>query len=115
MDFSPMLAPLGVTARNLWESIHADYDLSASENLLLLEICRTVDRLDALNADIQEHGMLSGGKLRPAAREARQLGIVFARLMGALSLPDLDTEEDAPPKYVRTGTRGPYKLVSGNG
>ncbi|MFE9864894.1 hypothetical protein ACFYPZ_19525 [Streptomyces sp. NPDC005506] len=113
MDFSAYVSVLGVHARTLWDTVSADYELTPHEQRLLLEICRCSDTLDALDADIRANGVMRANKVSPAVVEARQARIAFARLVAALSLPDLDEDDDAPPKYQRLGTRGPYKLVSG--
>ncbi|MFB7666860.1 hypothetical protein ACFC1R_23415 [Kitasatospora sp. NPDC056138] len=113
MDFSEQLSSLSVTALDLWKSVNADYELTPQERRLLLEICRTSDTLDALDADVQRNGVMRANKVNPAVVELRQTRIAFARLNAALALPDLEEDDDAPPKYQRLGTRGPYKLVKG--
>ncbi|MEU4582323.1 hypothetical protein AB0F92_09580 [Kitasatospora aureofaciens] len=113
MDFEQHLSSLSATARALWDSVDSDYELTSQEQRLLLEICRTSDTLDALDADVQRNGVMRANKVNPAVVELRQTRIAFARLNAALALPDLEEDEDAPPKYQRLGTRGPYKLVKG--
>ncbi|QDO20057.1 terminase [Streptomyces sp. S1A1-8] len=112
MDFADEIAALGNSGRGIWDSVTADYDLSHFELRQLLEIARCADTLDALDADVRENGVMRDNKPNPATVEARQTRIVFARLCAALALPDLDEDEDAPPRYQRLGTRGPYRLVS---
>jgi hypothetical protein len=102
---------LAPSAREIWQRVTADYELSPHELRLLLEVCRCANTLDFLAADIAERGVMLDRKVNPAVVESRQLSIAFARLVSALALPDLDA--DAAPKYVRTGTRGPYKLIGG--
>ncbi|MFJ9771953.1 hypothetical protein ACIRVF_12000 [Kitasatospora sp. NPDC101157] len=113
MNYEHHLASLSTTARTLWDSVNSDYDLTPQEQRLLLEICRTSDTLDALDADVQRNGVMRANKVNPAVVELRQTRIAFARLNAALALPDLEEDDDAPPKYQRLGTRGPYKLVKG--
>lgn len=111
MDFSKEVATLGDSGRGIWEAVTADYELSPFELRQLLEVARCADTLDALDADIRANGVMRDNKPNPAAVEARQMRIAFARLCAALALPDV--EDDGIPRYQRLGTRGPYALVGG--
>ncbi|MFI1090938.1 hypothetical protein [Streptomyces sp. NPDC020917] len=110
-SYDEQVSRLGESARGIWQRVTEDYELAPHELRLLLEVCRCADTLDALAADIEERGVMLERKVNPAVVESRQMSIAFARLVSALALPELD--EDAAPKYVRTGTRGPYRLIGG--
>jgi hypothetical protein len=112
-EYAEAVATLGDSGRVMWETVNADYELNAFEKRQLLEVARCADTLDALDADIREHGVMRDNKPNPAVVEARQMRIAFARLCAALALPDV--EDDGVPRYQRLGTRGPYALVSGGG
>lgn len=103
-------APRGLKAagRSLWKSIQDVYEMQQHEEQLLLEACRTADRLDAL-ADAAEDAPLTvtnskGDEVaQPLLVESRQQSIVYARLIAALRLPD---EQDERPQH--RGVRGAY-------
>lgn len=96
--------------RRLWRAAVADYDLDQHELLLLVQACRTADVLDRLAAEsdgapltVTNH---KGDEVaNPLLTEARQQGIVLARLLAALRLPA--GEESGRPQR-RTGVRGVY-------
>lgn len=93
----PPPPPTGLLERGaaFWSSTVADFDLSAGEVSLLLEACRTMDNLDALDAAIRERGaFLVGSQGQPVINsgltEARGQRAVLHRLLSALNLPDDD-------------------------
>ena len=88
--------------RRFWRRVLVDDDLelTSSELLLLEEVCRTLDRLDALNAAVVREGVTvegSAGQRRahPALIELRQGQITLGRLLSQLALPD-ETGEALP-------------------
>lgn len=94
-ETAPLLTPADLKARGsaYWRKIADDYELTDSENELLLEACRTLDNLDALAAIVAADGVTtlgSTGQLvaHPALTEARQQRVVLHRLLAALDLPD---------------------------
>ena len=94
---TPPASPTGLAARGaaFWASTLEAYELSASETPLLLEACRTLDNLDALDVAIREHGaMVTGSMGQPvvnaALTEARGQRVILHRLLAALALPDVD-------------------------
>jgi hypothetical protein len=114
-DGSPPRPPRGLktAGRRLWNDIQGKYELEEHETALLTEMCRTADRLEALNAVVHAEGVIDQdtGRAHPAAVEARQLGIAFARLSAALRLPagtDDDQQKGARRPQRRSGTRGVY-------
>lgn len=110
---------LAVSGRKLWSSIVKRYDLEEHESTLLLQACRTVDMLDALQAELDTAGMIvaspQGEKVNPAAPELRQQRIALARLLAALRVPigdDTSKSRDARPQR-RAGVRGLYRIDGG--
>lgn len=88
-------AGLGPRGRKYWRKVNADYELTGSEVELLVEICRTLDRLDLLDAAVRELGATTFGSagqtvVNPALTEARGQQALLHRLVAALRLPDED-------------------------
>jgi P27 family predicted phage terminase small subunit len=90
-------APSGLDkpGRALWRAIWADLgpelELDARERELLRRACRTADELEQLEAAVDRDGVMSLGSegqpvVNPAVREARQLRLTLARLLGQLDL-----------------------------
>jgi hypothetical protein len=111
----PPRPPRGLKAagRRLWADIQGKYELEEHETALLTEMCRTADRLEALAAVVRAEGVIEPGtgRAHPAAVEARQLGIAFARLSAALRLPagdEGDAQKGARRPQRRSGARGVY-------
>src|SRR5215204_5976092 len=99
----------------LWDAVVAVYELEEHELLLLREMVRTVDTLDALEARVAADGVLldssQGERAHPALVEARQQRIALARLQAALRLPAGEEESgDQRRPQRRTGVRGVYGL-----
>lgn len=94
----------------MWRAAVADYDLDQHELLLLVQACRVADTLDRLAAEAEGAPLtITNFKGDPVANplltEARQQGIVLARLLAALRLPS--GEEEGRPQR-RGGARGAY-------
>ena len=89
----------------LWDAVVKEYELEEHELLLLREMVRTVDALDALETRVVEDGVLlsssQGDRAHPALVEARQQRITLARLQAALRLPA--GEEEAGEGASTTG------------
>lgn len=105
--------PRGLKAagKRLWASVVDAYELEEHEAALLLEAARTVDLLDDLAALVARDGPMVGGKMHPAAVEARQARIALARLTAALRLPageEGDEQKGARRPQRRVGARGVY-------
>jgi hypothetical protein len=103
---------LGSAGRRLWKSALDEYVLDVHEQLLLLQACRTADRLDRLEVE-SSNGTVTVTNHRgdegahPAMVEARQQSIVLARLLAAMRMPAGDEGELARPQR-RGGARRPY-------
>lgn len=116
----PPPAPDGAGPRGLrlWGDITGEYDLAAHELVGLEEMVRIADTLDELHRIVQDEGLMvsvlpAGRKVNPAAVEARQLRIVFARIAAALRLPsgDVDDQDAVPGRpQKRGGARGVYGI-----
>ncbi len=109
-------APEGLNTRGkaLWERIHAELEIEAHEEALLLEVCRVLDRLEVLDAAIREEPPIVDGKVHPALTEARLQAVTLARLVASLRLPD-DYAADVLERGQRRGAaRGTYKLKAVN-
>lgn len=117
-DDSTLRRPTGLRAsgRALWDAVTSDFDLDEHEVALLREAARTADLLADLDAAVRRDGPLvespQGQKAHPAAVEARQQRIAFARLVAALRLPqgeEGDRQAGARPQR-RVGVRGTYGI-----
>ena len=80
---------------NYWQATTADYELSASELVILTEVCRTLDDLDRLAQVIAHDGTTTLGStgqtvVHPALTEARGQRLALHRLVSALALPDVE-------------------------
>ncbi|TYQ02022.1 UNVERIFIED_ORG: hypothetical protein L601_000800000360 [Gordonia westfalica J30] len=100
--------------RALWERTFEEYeDLSAHEEQLLLEACRTADALDRLQRTLDRDGVLNessqGTRVHPALPELRQQRVTFARLIAVLGLPTGEQDESSP-KPQRRSARGTYDI-----
>lgn len=89
--------PSGLAARGrrYWRAVLGVYELSESELEVLLEVCRTLDSLDLLEAAVARDGSTVRGSagqtvVHPALTEARGQRALLHRLIAALALPDAD-------------------------
>lgn len=88
-------SPEGLSERGraFWISLTEVLEFAPQEAEVLLEACRTLDRIDALTEAIEDDGTMILGSmgqkiLHPAISEVRQLQASFVRLTGALHLPE---------------------------
>jgi hypothetical protein len=96
--------------KRLWTAVTATWELERHEVELLTQACRTVDRLDRLEAAGRDAPLTIDGRANPVLVESRQQSIALARLLAALRLPD---EAEVRPQR-RTGARGVYMVGGGN-
>src|SRR6185295_8156943 len=115
-DETPVPEGLASSGLKLWTAVTKDYELDEHESALLLQACRTLDVIDALDTDVQLYGTLidspQGRKTNPSIGEARQQRIAYARLSAALRLPQGevgDHQATARPQR-RGGVREPYGI-----
>lgn len=106
---------LGDAGAALWASVTDVLDLDEHEALALLQVCRTADTLDELQAVVDREGVASessqGPKAHWALTELRQQRIAFARLVSAMRLPA--GLADAKKTQRRSGVRGMYAVDGG--
>lgn len=104
-------APSGMknSGKKLWVAITSDYELEEHELLILKEACRTADRLDELDKDMENEPLTvvnSKGDetANPRIVEQRQQSLTFARLVASLKLPN----DAGQVPQARGGARGTY-------
>jgi hypothetical protein len=105
-------AGLAGAGARLWRSIVDEYALDCHEELLLLQACRTCDRLDRLDVEASDNPVtvvnMKGDRVsHPALVESRQQSLTLARLLASLRLPSGE-EEDRPQR--RGAARGSYGI-----
>lgn len=107
MSDMPPRAPsgLGRRGREYWKRAQAQLEFTDTEEVLLLEVVRCMDRLDVLDKSIRELGPMvlgSSGQdvVNPALTEARGQQAILHRLMGALQLEDVDGTVIRSPRHV---------------
>jgi hypothetical protein len=108
--------PKGLAApgRRLWRSVVEEYELDEHERVLLVQACRTVDRLDDI-AEALVGQPLTVDNFRgdpvahPLLNEQRQQSQTLARLLASLRMPSGDQEAEGRPQR-RGGARGSYGI-----
>jgi hypothetical protein len=108
-------APEGLRAGGeaFWTAIVDQFELHPHELVLLREAARTIDLLDALQAAIDQDGVLQpwgeGVRQHPAVPAVRDHRVALARLLASLGIP-ADPDDDRPSP--RGGARGTYRMGS---
>ena len=105
---------LGESGRELWDSVVGEFELDKHEMLLLLQACRTADRLDRLELEAASLPVSLANHrgdqvASPAMVEARHQSITLARLLAALRMP---SGEHASRPQRRGAPRAPYGVVT---
>lgn len=90
---------LGEAGAAFWSELHDALEFDAKEEALVLEACRTLDRIEALHAAIDDAGLLSTGStgqvvVHPAVAELRQQQTGLARLLSGVVFPDGEEAAD---------------------
>jgi hypothetical protein len=92
-------APAGLARRGraLWRSVVASYELAEGETALLIETCRVLDSVEALQQTLADAPMMTTGSrgqqtANPLRAELRSERLLLAKLIAQLSLPDVDGE-----------------------
>ena len=88
---------LGRAGRSLWREVNAEFGLAPHESAILVQVCRCVDRLEAIEAELGRSPLLVTGstgqpRANPLLAEWRMQARVLESLSRALSIP-LPTEE----------------------
>ena len=84
---------LKTRGRGLWRTILETYRLDPAELVLLHELCRSVDKIQALDAEIGADGLLVSGsrgqipRSHPLLLELRETQKTVSRLVAELALP----------------------------
>jgi len=114
-DSTPEAPPEGLAeaGRGLWIAALVDFDFDFHERLLLLQACRTADRLDRLSAEavagpVTVTNYKGDQVAHPAMVEARQQSLTLARLLASLRMPTGDSGGDLQRPQRRGGARGAY-------
>ena len=84
---------LGTRGRRFWRSTTKDFEPSSSEFELVVEVCRFLDEIEALEAGVREQGVTVEGsrgqpRPHPALGELRQHRLALGRLLAQLDFPD---------------------------
>lgn len=96
-------AGLNARGRRTWTETVAKFDLRADEEGTLLELCRTLDRLDILEAAVAKAPLLIEGsqgqpRPNPLLGEIRGFRQVAVQLSRSLALSDVaDTDDQGAP------------------
>lgn len=86
-------AGLGSKAKALWSGIAGAYELRVDELRVLEDVCREVDLIERLEAEMREAPLTVKGSMgqlvaHPITQELRQHRTVVKQLLGSLKLPD---------------------------
>lgn len=82
-------------ARELWAATTGTYSMSAHEKLILKGACMALDKIDAIQCELDGVPLMSKGSMgqdvaNPLLGELRQTQAAFDRAMKQLALPDAD-------------------------
>lgn len=104
---------LQAAGRRLWTSAMTEFSFDVHDEFMLLQACRTADRLDRLEVEASAGPVtvtnFKGDQVaHPAMVEARQQSITFARLLAALRMPQGDQDERMGRPQRRGAPRGSY-------
>ena len=83
---------LGTAGRALWRAVNAEFGLAPHESAILVQCCRVVDRLDAIEAELAGapltvEGSTGQPRAHPLLAEWRMQARVLESLSRALSIP----------------------------
>ncbi len=99
------LAPEG---RKLWTAVTADFDLTATELVLLEAAARQADDVATLEAGLRDGFTVAGSKGQPrlsaAVTEVRQGRLALARLIAELRLPAEGEDVGVNPTKARAAS-----------
>jgi hypothetical protein len=100
---------LKIDGKRLWNSVTEDFELAEHELSVLVEACRTVDALAALQSIIEKDGVTNvspqGVRAHPALVEARQQRVTLAKLVASLRIPLDDAQGEGRLPQQRSGVR----------
>jgi hypothetical protein len=106
---------LKASGRRLWRATVEVFELEEHELVLLREVCRTADAIDALQSVVDGDGVLNesphGLRAHPALVELRAQRTCFARLAAQLGLPTGEQDSPAAGVKQRRPPRGVYGIT----
>ena len=107
-------APDGTKAagRRLWRAVLSEFVLEEHELSLLRQAVATADLCEQLQDEVDEAGLLIGGRSNPALVELRQQRILLARLIVALRVPIGEADEGRTQRRAIRGVYGIQGVVS---
>lgn len=100
---------LGPAGKKFWTRVVDEFRLEPHEELLLEQVCKTVDIIAALekrlaaDADVIDESY--GGRAHPALPELRAQRLALARLLKSLHV---DTDAEQPKRQRRRWPNGNY-------
>ena len=96
--------------RRLWSAVLTSYDLAEHELVLLRQAVAVADLCEALQAAVDDEGLLQEGRVHPGLVELRQERLLLARLIVSLRIPMGDEDADGSERLQYRGTRGVYSI-----
>ncbi|WP_147375345.1 helix-turn-helix domain-containing protein [Jiangella rhizosphaerae] len=97
--------PSGLSARGeaFWAHAIAVFELDAHEQELLTQVCRLLDRADALRDAVEQDGVIvttprGDRRPNPAIAEERQVSLAIGRLLVLLEIPADDGAVSTPTR-----------------
>ncbi|MGE3842414.1 MAG: P27 family phage terminase small subunit [Vicinamibacterales bacterium] len=94
----------------LWRKLQDECEFDAHEEVIAIELCRTVMQCEQMQRQLIDEGMVvegqRGAKVNPIAAELRQYRILVARLTATLGIPP--SEGDDRTTKPRGAVRGVY-------
>lgn len=115
-------APNGLQSggQRFWRSVLADFELSASELVILEASCRQIDEIAALEDALRDAPTMTIGsqgqqRVHPAFTELRNHRLALSRLLAALGLRDAEAEADEDPLMARSSAGRRLALVRHHG
>lgn len=98
----------------LWRKLIDECEFDPHEEVLAVELCRTVTLCEALHQRLLDDGLVvegqRGAKVNPLAAELRQQRIIVARLVASLAIPALDGDEPPKPRGAARGSYTPQAM-----
>lgn len=106
---------LRASGRRLWRAALTDYAFDVHEEMILLEACRCVDRLDLLAAEAESSPVTvinwrGDPVAHPALTESRQQSITLTRLVASLRMPSGEQGGELIRPQRRGASRGVYGI-----
>jgi hypothetical protein len=92
---------LGPRGHAFWSDALDAFELDRHEEELLTQVCRLLDRLDALRAAVDDDGVMLDMRVHPAVSAERQLSVALGRLLAQLEIPSEAETSLRSPTSVR--------------